>query len=668
MRDPALTSHGNAVASTHRGVVDLMQSLDRIFKIGVYYPSGHALCDEAATQFLNATIRVVGKSRCLRIEPLKGVLRIQGVELDNGVPGARDFGELMELLGIAHVEIDKEVTPPDLQCFASRLLALRTRISSVSNFQRINFDGMPTSIRIKPRKFIGQEVDGADSGDTDNRTDPRIEDLLTSLAKQGLTEEQIATCRRLFESIRSDREEQQPGGALARVGWVDVENLLLRVVRAGQGDAALRTVGNHADRSDEHAAPSRSRADRHVDAISAIFESIRKDLDRNDSNSAIDLLVEMNRRQSAPTEIEKSDAKKSGADDESADTTKGKKSGREGDDSPESTLDEIRVLLSRCAALAGGSPRLSLSDRSEELSILLQILGRDPKPELQVRIGQLMSDVLASPLRPAEWDILVAGLRPLLDLDSDPLFEDMLVSIIDHLHRLESKSALPFILKVAQGATVEQLGSLWPFVMNEILLMGRPEDSRLLARSYTLMTELPEKVMLNGVPRLERLEALRDDKIVPDIFTPLPATLCPIFGELLERSRTDSLGESILQSMLRKPPDRLCKAIVPLLGEYHSRHRRILAELLRQTNNEEPTAVLAQGAGRLIAGALPKLARSRRGEPWVLETIRAIAHLPVPNAGAILRGIARGRRFLILHDWPIGCREAARETSAGTRD
>ena len=129
-----------------QAVADLMLALERVFKIGVYYPAGHVLCDQAADHFLRAHARVVGKSRVLRFEYLRGVLSVQGLELEIGLRGVRNFQDLLNELGVSGVEIDSDVNAADLHTFVSKLLAYRNQVKGARNFQQIVVEGMPPTI------------------------------------------------------------------------------------------------------------------------------------------------------------------------------------------------------------------------------------------------------------------------------------------------------------------------------------------------------------------------------------------------------------------------------------------------------------------------------------------------------------------------------------------
>ncbi len=117
---------------------DLVAALDRVFRIGVYYPSGHAMCDQAAEEFTRAMGRTLGKAPSLRFEVAGGVLSLQELPLDPELRGVVDFLELMETLGVAAIEMDSNLLPCDLYEFVIGMLAYRNEIKGAREFQQLD--------------------------------------------------------------------------------------------------------------------------------------------------------------------------------------------------------------------------------------------------------------------------------------------------------------------------------------------------------------------------------------------------------------------------------------------------------------------------------------------------------------------------------------------------
>jgi hypothetical protein len=636
-----LTANAEATVVDPQAVADLMLALERVFKIGVYYPAGHVLCDQVADHFLGALTRVVGKARVLRFEYLRGILSVQGLELEVGLRGVRNFQDLLNELGVSGVEIDGDVNAADLHTFVSKLLAYRNQVKGARNFQQIIVEGMPPTIRVQHLEFLARESTDSESDEEVDPSRPTIDILLSALAKHGLSKEQLALCRKLLEAIPSLlKERHQAGVALPFVTWSDVEKLLLQAVEQDSG--ASRSEG--ARRPGTHL---------NLDALAAIFTTLGQEADAENPRHAIDLLVSLSQRKpvtsaSKPTAVKEAPRASSG-------------------DRPEMPLEELQAAMEANARLADGPPVLDGDDRCEELSILMQMLTRDQKLPVQVRIQNLIRDVLSSPLEAAERRIAVEGVRQLMDGEESERLAGAVVMMTDALRRSEHNSTLAFLRDVCEGRSQEQLAAIWPFLVNEILLTGEQREPEEFQKLCDLAARLPEEHMQRGLSQLEHLEALRDKHFAADIFAPPPLPLCPIAALLLNSTQAPMIGERLLRGLQRKPLNWLSEAVVPLLGGYQQRHRRFLSELLRQADQQQFTSALTVSAGRIIAESLPGLSRKERREPWVPAAIRAVSKLPVSNAEATLREIAYKRRFLVLYPWPLACRTAARETLAVLR-
>ena len=70
-------------------------------------------------------------------------------------------------------------------------------------------------------------------------------------------------------------------------------------------------------------------------------------------------------------------------------------------------------------------------------------------------------------------------------------------------------------------------------------------------------------------------------------------------------------------------------------------------------------AVLDRLAVAILTARLGAVPAPARGEPWVVEAVKALAVLPGPVAGEFLARIRRERRLLLSYAWPAACRSAA---------
>jgi len=630
-----------------RAVADLMAALEQVCRIGVFYPPGHALCDQAAERFLSAVSLVAGKSPSVRFETKSDSLFVQRIELDEDLTGVASFYELLDQLGIARIDIDCEISAAELHEFVTKLIAFRKQLRGAHGFRHIEIDGLPAAVRIHQREFLASP--GAESTDdgSEDPSQPRLDTLLAALESRGLDGSQIARCRRLMEAIPADLETRRSAeGNLPQVSWADVEKLLARFAQQNPGvDGDIETPGGPEQPSS-------------LDELTSVFEALDKDDANANAREAIDLVLSLSKRpnsESVSSSTQNVDDKKHSRRPTS-------------NESDEMSLDELRAELSVCAAQADGPANLKSEDRGEELSILMLMLRSDQRLPVQARIEKKLREIVASSLSPVEWQILIEGVRQLLTPQERDRLADTSVMIMEALRCSPHRSPLAFLRDVAQGCEQSRITTLWPLIVNELLLNDRRTDTAVFGELCELVGSLNTEVMQATLPQLEQLEALRERKVTTDIFAPPPRALYPVFSQLLESSHGPFLGKQLVIGLRRSPQGWLGDAILPLISRFTPRHRQFLAGLLWQEDNDRPSTTMKDLAGRILAESLPALTSEQRKQEWVPNTIRMVARLPVPNGEPILHRIAYDKRFSFISEWPFACRAAARETLAELRD
>ncbi len=644
MGTPSTSTHELSTAVDPQAAADLMAAIERVFKIGVYYPSGHALCDQAADVFLTALGRVVGKAPTLRFKLSQDVLTVQGFELDPTLRGVQGFRDLLKELGVAAVDVDSTVDAADLHVFVTQLLAYRNRVKGTHSFQQVVVEGMPPTIGVEHLEFIAREVYGDENTEGGDPSNPSVEALLATLARHGLGPEEIDRCRRLLESIPGYLENREGGGgALPHVTWADVEALLVRAAREPIDPERSGATG----RRSSHAS---------LDALAAIFEALGKRVKTSGSREAIDLLLSISRRDEAATDANASENAPSPA----SPTPPPKPAPpREAQEAPLSALYD---QLAACRAAAPGTPTLATANRCEDLTILFQMFTRDQTPQAQLRIQKRIRDILRTPLQSSEWDVVVAGTRQLVELDDREHLTGPLRMVLEALRASEFASTLRYLADIGRGLTPERFMVVWPHLVNELLIGGPGADPEVFAEVGAMVCRPTHADMETALPMLESLDALRDRRCARALFSPPPVELYPVFAALLQSPHAPFIGNLLLSGMRFRPLNWLSESVLPLLGHFQPQHRRFLVDLLNLGALDTPPRSTAEMAGKIIAVALPQLPRSRRNEPWVATSVRALGKLPTPRAGRVLRQIVRARRLWLIPEWPDAARQAARQT------
>lgn len=619
-------------------VADLMVGLERMFKIGVYYPAGHSVRDQAAEHFLTSLARVVRQARSLRIEWDGERLAVQGFALDPGQRGVAPFREYLVDLGIDTIEIDPRIGAADLHQFVTRMLALRTRVKGALEFQSIVIDELPATISVSQRTFLAREVRGGLVNDLQGGDDahPTLEAVLASMQARGLAPEEIERCRVLLAQAADHlRDDGLDGTALPQVAWTDVQTLLERAVRQdNDAPAFLR---------------DRSAAMSDLNLLSSVFEALRTRTAADTPRREIDLLLTIAQR------------------DASARVAPGASARVKAATVSEQPTEDLKAAVAAIAPPNAATRDLAAANRGEILSILMQMLARDQKPAAQLRIQKDLRAILRAGVNADERAVVVAGMRNLLSLGDEERLYGALRIVLEALRTTPGTSPLRMLDDVAQDRPDVDTLVLWPAVVNELLLSGGRSDPEAFATACALVARPTPPEMQAMLPRLETLEALRDHRCARDVFMPPATELYRVFAVLLRSPHAAFIGAQLIGGLRLKPLNWVAEATTPLLAEFRPPHRRFLVDLLKLDQAETVPPAVAERAGRILAESLPVLARESRNQPWVAKAILATARLPVPEADDLLRRIIRARHHLVCHEWPEASRRAAKQALAARR-
>ncbi len=623
-------------------VADLVAALETVFRIGVYYPPGHAMCDQAAEKFTRAMGRTLGKAPSLRFEVAGGVLSLQELPLDPELRGVADFLELMETLGVAAIEMDSNLLPSDLYEFVIGMLAYRNEIKGAREFQQLVIEDMPPTIHVEHLEFLVPEIEEPAEDCSGDTSQPRLETLMGALRKQGLDNDQVNQCRQLMQAIPGYLTQAKLDGAnLPQVTWKDVEKLLLNSVRTKPGRSS----------DDDDNAPSTHD---NLNALTAIFSTLNKS-QTNNHRTAIDLLLSVSRRD-IPSDFQDGNQPKP--------PSKPK---------PESTADlipiaDIRAAIEQFEDHPDGELTLTSEGHCEYLTILFQLLKQEQTQAIQSRIQKGFHDILRDTLLTREGDILVAGARQLLELAKPERVFGSMQMLTNLVRSSKSTSAIVFLRDVALDLETGQLALLWPFLVNETLQNGPGDQHEAFAQVTALAANVDEAVRSAGMEQLKDLSALQNKHCARGILANPSPEWCHLLAWLLDTPSGVFLGAPIMEELRRRPLAWICEAVLPLLPRFIPEHRDFLVGILQQAGHDNPSNELIDQAGELVAEHLPDLPRDQRNEPWVPVTLRQVSALRMTGRVRFLKSVMQSRKFLIIPEWPRACRKAAAEALAMTDD
>lgn len=633
MSEPQQPADKTAEPRPQKVLADFVETLHRIIKIGTYYPQGHAALDRAAHLFQHGLQKIAEDRKSAGIE-LKGTsLVVEGQEITLISPALTEVKTLFRDLGIGRLEIDRAVPLKDLLQLIRTLLQHRSQLQGVKQFTKAKLVDIPATIRVFQQEFL---VDQAAilRGDSDDDSGQGLDAVFLAMEEQGLSHQQISQCRTFLHSL-AQKFTAQPIRlkGLPAISWNDVRKLLTKI--AGSGFQFSEGSAKGVSHND-------------LNALSAIFDGLRQELDDQESRETISLLVSaFNQGQLA---------RKSAATNDRS----GKGGLRAKDKGTDLTIGEIQTFVRDQDAPENRAITIRQVDRSDELAILLQMMQFPQEKETSEGLQRGLRDILAVSLSPRMVGVLIKGLLHLSEIARGERLEEAVAFVSRQLRGSATFSSLAFLVMLCRRLQPEELEQLWTTVINELLAVGRTaEAGPVFAELARLAASIPSQAMRNQSLQLEGIDAIKERKIASDIFDPEIKAAYPIYAILLETSLRTPIASRVLGGLRATPPDWLIAALAPLLDPSQPRHLQFLHAYLHVAHQQRFPLTLQITAGKLVVELLPGLEEATRSEPWVATTIAAASQLHVQGTRQLLERVISEKKMVVVAKWPSPCRQAA---------
>ena len=608
---------------------DFMNSLQRLFKIGIYYPSGHVILDKATDRFMKQIAEVAGDNKAVKMQVFNNTIILEGIQLDPEQPFVRDFNTMLSTLGISTLSIDKQISMRELLDFIRKMLAYKAKIVNAKQFTQVEVSDLPISISVEQQEFLSR------GGSQERKTESteNLETFVESLANYGLNETEIQQCRTLLDSLpkklaRSDIDLDD----LPYASWDDVAHLLARAIRGGKGvdkDGKLTLVSQS-----------------NINALASILKKLELDTQDKKAREAINLLVSVIKKPLP---------------------------GR--DEDQQTKLDEQKkvfpktpyidlVDLQDFANSQKVNPKVlakipdSTTD-NETLSIMLQLARFEQPIANQIRMQQFARETLSGRLSEKTWDILSGGIHTIAQDGNINRLAQTLRVTVEPLRQSKYGNTLQLFQSILKLCGEKEIRIIWPFLVNELLVEGSAKDKILYHQLCQNAARLANAHMMSALPQLKNLEAFQEYKIASDIFHAVSPSCYPLFAFLFKTDIERYIGERVIGGLRRNPRDWLIKAVAPMLDLNIQEHKLFLYSYLRQASQKTITESLKKIATQIITVALPAISQERRSEQWVENTITAMAQLPSESTYEVLREISGKKKLLFIPEWPSSCRKAA---------
>jgi hypothetical protein len=612
-------------------LIEFLESLHRIVKIGIYYPAGHKVLDNAAEQFKRNISEIADINRSAHIKLQGEILFVEGYEISTMPHALLEFSQIMQDLGIGAIEIDRVILLPELLQFVRSLLFGCSQLKGIKEFTKAEIANLPPSVRIIQKEFLVDENAAPTEGNNEDAQNG-LNNVFDILTEQGLEPGKIEQCKKFLNDL-SRRFSNQPLSVkgLPALNWNDVQGLIIKVVS---------NAYQLSDNSEEVFAQNE------LNILSSIFHDLGKTVKDEDSQETINLLVSV---------FGGNTFKKQNLYD---DPNKLKKL-RPADHIPVQTIFQLQSFIKDNSIPQKALEKINQIDRCEELAILLQLLQFKQNPTVENKIRQNLRDILTTPLNVRGIEILTMGAKHLAACTDVKRFYDAMLFLSILLRNAKNLSSQQFLAAVCPKISSEAQNLLWPILVNEILAAGRSVDRRVFTELVLITAGLGGSEMKERWPELEALDCFQEKKIAADIFDPKLKNAFPLYAFLLETTLKRQIGARILSRLAESPPDWLIEAVAPLIQLSLPQHSKFLQIYLLVAQQKNLTVNLRIAAGTLTVQQLPEISEQQMNEAWVVRTIQATPKMQIAETRNLLERIIGEKRLYIIPKWPNGCRKSA---------
>ncbi len=607
----------------------------RIFKIGIYYPVGHSVIDQAVENFIKSLRETFPTCRTIVLEFKIEGLFIEKTHLSDKNIAVRELYQLMTRLGVKTIEFDRIIPHIHFLQFVKSLLAWRAELDGTKSFKAFNITDLPSSIRVSQEKFVA-EGDGSEGDDPDGEFSRSMEKMYDVLVDQGFSSEQVDGCRELMTNLSTMVVgEKVDIENFPNATWYDVQSLLVKsVTRAASGSNSIHE--GTIVQSD-------------VNALSTIFVSLEKGLTDSKSKETIRLLLAHLATGAKKKEDTASEEKTSSNGDKTA-----------GQDVHfEASVADIADYIEKNSVPLKAVGKMSFTDRSQELSILLQLLNTSEESKVLERCRKNLQTTLSSQMTSQEWGIVFSGMQHLAESKNIEQFKDIVEMVMETLRDGQDVNSKVFIITFWKKVPRNMHVLLWPFVVNELLFFGMEQDLNTFYELTKVASYMPADVMRQLWPQLEAMAVYKEKKVAPAFFRPSFVDSYQFFSILLDMPIGEIIAPRILSALKEAPQDDFFKVVGPVLQPSNLEHLLFLRLYLNHAPFKEVPLVLKMGAGKIILEFLENIVTEQRDESWLPTTIEATVSFPVKGIKEMLVRIVEERKMKVVPVWPKSCRKAA---------
>jgi hypothetical protein len=296
-------------------------------------------------------------------------------------------------------------------------------------------------------------------------------------------------------------------------------------------------------------------------------------------------------------------------------------------------------------------------DRAEQLAILLHMLHQPASRGETEGIVRRLGACLSGKPGPRERPVLVGWLRDVAAADAPKEMDARLVPVFGALRMSGGGAVAEVLLETCGGAHSRLATAFWPHVAYELITGDDPGAPARRETLTVLVLATPAARIRDEGARLATLIAMRPRPPAHDALTPPREAFHPLYEILLDTPHETGLAAAVTAAFIQHPPKHPAAGALVALSAGEERAQRFVARLIR--DGETRSTALRALAIEILVGSLRNLPRRRRTEPWVPSALRALAELPCVQTVTMLRSVTNSRWLGLVWKWPPAARRAA---------
>ena len=231
--------------------------------------------------------------------------------------------------------------------------------------------------------------------------------------------------------------------------------------------------------------------------------------------------------------------------------------------------------------------------------------------------------------------------------------------IIKALRESNTGRSLDFIVELWAKMPRASHLLLWPFVVNELLVVGMEEKRESFFEVLEIASHVHSDGMKSMTPQLEAMDAFNQTPLAEICFRSSCIYSYRLYAFLFDTTLGDALSAKVLETFKKEPQDKLMDAVAPLLELEKAHHLEFLHNYLLLAHQKDPPLSLRMAGGEIILEYLQNITEEGKKSEFLEKTILATSLFYTRGIKDMLEQIIKAKKVVVVPLWPKQCRKAA---------